>query len=520
MPKLTIDGKEISVPEGSTLLDAAEQLGIDIPHLCFLKGEKPSTSCFACVVKQDGKVVPSCATTASEGMIVESETEEIRHLRKTSLELLLSDHLGDCVAPCEFGCPANMNIPAMLRAIERNDMVRAIEVVKRDIALPSVLGRICPAPCEKVCRRKDKDTPIAICQLKRYVGDYHLGLESPYQPKVAPPSDKSVAIVGAGSTGLSAAYYLSSMGHQVHLYEREEHAGGRLRAIDDDLLPHDVLDAEIDSVLSLPIHWHPNAEIEFEQAALDRWQSEHDVVLLACGSLEEGQIRSLGLQPAKKGIQWQRGTYQAGREGLFAAGSVIRGKGMVIRCVADGKEAARSIDHSLRKGSPLTLAPPYSVRLKRLDQEELEQLAASAQESPRDDHPDGGMEEYSVEEAAVQSARCLHCDCRARDDCRLLEYSREYQARVNHFRESDRMPMVIRRSGNLLYEPGKCIRCGICVTIAQKRGEPLGLAFIGRGFDVRIDVPFRGDLEEALKQTAAECVKHCPTAALEFDRDD
>ncbi len=98
------------------LLDAARKLGIDIPALCFLPGHDPSTSCMVCVVKLagSGRFVPSCATTAVDGMEVESETDEVRHLRRANLELLLSDHLGDCIGPCHEICPAKMNIPLML----------------------------------------------------------------------------------------------------------------------------------------------------------------------------------------------------------------------------------------------------------------------------------------------------------------------------------------------------------------------------------------------------------------------
>ena len=166
MPKLIIDQREVEVPEGATVLDAARKLGIDIPALCFHEGCNPSTSCLACLVRIGGeeRLVPSCATAAAEGMQVESETEAVRQARRTALELLLSDHLGDCMAPCQLGCPAQMDIPTMLRQIAAGQLREAIATVKRDIALPAVLGRICPAPCEKVCRRGDLDAAVSICR--------------------------------------------------------------------------------------------------------------------------------------------------------------------------------------------------------------------------------------------------------------------------------------------------------------------------------------------------------------------
>ena len=95
MVTLKIDGREISVEEGTTILDAAVLLGIRIPTLCKVQNFPPSASCFLCAVKIEGRknLTPSCATPAEEGMIVHTDSDEVRASRKTSLELLLSDHV-------------------------------------------------------------------------------------------------------------------------------------------------------------------------------------------------------------------------------------------------------------------------------------------------------------------------------------------------------------------------------------------------------------------------------------------
>ncbi|MFH1747985.1 MAG: 2Fe-2S iron-sulfur cluster-binding protein, partial [Planctomycetota bacterium] len=119
MPRVTIDNREVEVPAGSTVLDAAEQLGIEIPTLCYLKGYAPNTTCMVCVVKREdtGRFVPACATRVEDGMRVSSATDEVRQARRTALELLLSDHVGDCRAPCQYACPFNTDIPSMLRQL-------------------------------------------------------------------------------------------------------------------------------------------------------------------------------------------------------------------------------------------------------------------------------------------------------------------------------------------------------------------------------------------------------------------
>jgi ferredoxin len=230
MPTIAIDQREIEVPAGATVLDAARRLGISIPSLCFREGCDASTSCLVCVVKIDGnsRLTPACATVAVEGMRVESETVEVHAARRTALELLLSDHLGDCLAPCFFACPAEMDIPTMLRQIAAGDLRGAIATVKRDIALPATLGRICPAPCEKACRRRGLDGAISICQLKRFVADADLATGDPYVPLCEPKSGKTVAILGGGPTGLAAAYYLARFGHHPTIFDENAQLGGRL----------------------------------------------------------------------------------------------------------------------------------------------------------------------------------------------------------------------------------------------------------------------------------------------------
>jgi predicted molibdopterin-dependent oxidoreductase YjgC len=137
----------IEVEEGSTLLDATNALGINIPTMCHNGDLEHFTSCMVCMVKdaKSGKLLPSCTARALEGMEVITMDEEIREARKVALELLMSEHAGDCEAPCRISCPAFMDIPQMNRLIAAGKSQQALEVVLKDIALPGVLGRICPA---------------------------------------------------------------------------------------------------------------------------------------------------------------------------------------------------------------------------------------------------------------------------------------------------------------------------------------------------------------------------------------
>ena len=521
MPRITIDQREVEVPPGATILEAARKLGIDVPTLCYFEGFPPSTSCLVCMVKikGNGRLVPSCATEAVEGMQIESETEEVHRVRRSALELLLSDHVGDCLAPCHFTCPAHMDIPMMLRQITSEDLGEAIVTVKQDIALPAILGRICPKPCEKGCRRAKADGAVAVCGLKRFVADVDLASGDPYLPECKPDSGKRVAVVGAGPAGLAAAWHLRQAGHACTVFDEAPRPGGRLwNETTEEELPRDVLEAEVDLILRLGVELKPNTPVG-ENPTLADLRKDFDAVLVACGAIAKDRIEQLGLKAAKRGIEVDRQTYQTGTPGVFAAGNAIRTKGLVVRSVADGKEAAVAIDQFL-SGQPVTGSPmPFSTRIGRLEDDELADLVAAAGQAPRHEPEADTAAGFTQDEAAQQAGRCLHCDCRALAGCKLRRYAAQYGADPNRYRgQRARLVQDLQHSA-VIYEPGKCINCELCIQIATAAGEPLGLTFVGRGFDVRVGVPFSRSLAEALSKVAAQCVAACPTAALSFKDD-
>ena len=495
------------------MLDAAHKLGLDIPTLCHLEGYTPSTSCLVCVVKVGGRIMPSCALPAEDGMAIESETEEVHTIRRTSLELLFSDHLGDCLAPCHFACPAHMDVPLMLRQIQGEDFRDAIVTVKEDIALPAVLGRVCPKPCEKGCRRSGADGAVAICELKRFVADQDLATGAPYMAPCLPDSGRHVAVVGSGPTGLAAAYYLRRAGHQVTILEREGVLGGRLRREPDaEGLPVEVLEAEIATITGLGIETRLGTALG-EQVALDALVGEHDAVLIACGAVGKETVESWPLGATPRGVDVGKAGFVTSREGVFAAGNAIRGKGLVVRSVADGKEVAVAIGQYLDGDTPVGVDKPFSSRIGKLTPDELGTFVASSTVQVRRE-PEPAADGFAPTLAIAQAGRCLHCDCRALHTCKLKRYAEMYGADPSRYKGERAVFQQNLQHSMVIYEPGKCIDCGLCIEIASLGGEPLGLTFIGRGFDVRVGVPFDRSMEEALGQMAEQCVAACPTAAL------
>lgn len=518
--KMTIDGQEVSVPAGSSILDAAKKLGIDIPTLCHLDGFDRFTSCMICVVHEarEDRLLPACSAEVSPGMLIETENSRVREARKDALDFLLSEHIGDCDAPCRRACPAHMNIPLMIRQIGEGRLKEAIRTIKEAIPLPAVLGRICPAPCEKGCHRGSYEDPVSVCALKRYAADVDLALESPFRPDTAADSGKKVAVVGAGPTGLSAAYYILSYGHSCHVFDDHPHAGGMLRyGVSEEALPRAVLDKEIERIADLGAVFMMGRSLGSD-LGWDELSDVHDAVVLAVGKVNSDLFKDSGIELSRRGIAIDRKNHSTSMSGFFAGGNVVSESRMAIRAVAHGKNLALSVNQFL-SGEPVTGPRPkfQSILGKPREDEEAEFLKEAAGGRGRVIPADLSHKNYSAEEAVRESARCFGCDCRKPDACKLRRYAAEYQADQRRFAFVDRKNFrKIIQHELVVYEPGKCIKCGICVQITKKAGEKFGLTFVDRGFEVRVETPFQVPLGQGLEKAAGECVRACPTGALSW----
>ena len=210
--------------------------------------------------------------------------------------------------PCVSQCPAGVDIPGYVALVAEGNYADAVRLIRKDNPLPSVCGLICEHPCEVRCRRTLMDDPINIRGLKRFAVE-HAG-EVPV-PEPAEATGKKVAVIGGGPGGISAAYYLRLMGHDVTIYEQRKQLGGMLRyGIPSYRLPRETLDREIEQLLSTGIHVKTGVTVG-ESPNILELRSQYDAVYIAIGAHTDRKI----------GIEGEDA------EGVISAVELLRGIG-------------------------------------------------------------------------------------------------------------------------------------------------------------------------------------------------
>ena len=293
---LTIDGVQVSVEEGATILAAAEKAGIEIPNLCFKKEMKPYGACGVCVVEVEKcpKLLRACATKVAEGMVVRTNGERALKARKLALELLMGDHDGDCQGPCKLNCPAHTDCQKYVKEIAEGRFADAVATIKETFPLPAAIGRVCPHPCEKACRRRLVEAPISIAQLKSFAADQVRKDGGEHPIKVAPPTGRKVGIIGGGPAGLAAAFKLVQRGHDVTVFDQMPEMGGMLRyGIPEYRLPKAILKAETDAIASLGVKFVNDFKIGRDDT-LDGLRAKFDAMIVANGAWKSTSMRVKG----------------------------------------------------------------------------------------------------------------------------------------------------------------------------------------------------------------------------------
>ncbi|MBN2444335.1 MAG: (2Fe-2S)-binding protein [Spirochaetales bacterium] len=513
----TIDEYTVTVKPGTTILDAAESAGISIPTLCHMKGYPPFTSCMVCVVldRTSNELVPACTARVRQGMVIDTVSETVFRARREALNMLLSEHAGDCKAPCTRTCPAHPETPRIIRFIKQGNLGEAHRVIRDMNPFPGITGHICPAPCEKSCTRKNIDFPVSIKLLEKYIGNINPGEK--IKNVSTENTGKKVAVVGAGPAGLASAYYILLKGHSCTIFEKESESGGNLRqAMEEGRLPREVMDNEIESLKNLGAQVKTNIILGAD-VSLEELRSSFDAVILALGTLSVGTTIVPGSILHDNSISVNRETFETDITGVFACGGCVRHMSMAIKAIAQGRAAARGV-HEFLTQKPLLPGQEFDSIIKIHTPPELKELMKGASPDQRIDPVRGDVEGFTQNEAEKESARCLHCDCYKPDTCSLRKYAAEYNADQRRYSLKDRKliernidhPFVVR-------EMSKCIKCGGCVRLTEKLG--VGMSFMERGYTTTVDMPFHLPLDLIPDEIVKRCVLLCPTGALAFKED-
>lgn len=201
---------------------------------------------------------------------------------------------GMCVdmAPCKRGCPIHNNIPDYMEKLRAKEIAGATEILLKTNPLAAITGRICSHNCENACNRNDFDKNVAIRDVERFLGDYSLeNIETYYRPPEK-EQGKTLAIVGAGPAGLTAAFFMRQRGYQVTIFEQMPEAGGMLSySIPAYRLPKEVVQKQIHALEHMGIHFQFGVRVGEGDYSLEKLKASHDCVFLATGLWKSKQLR-------------------------------------------------------------------------------------------------------------------------------------------------------------------------------------------------------------------------------------
>ncbi|MCB2215468.1 FAD-dependent oxidoreductase [Desulfofustis glycolicus] len=212
----------------------------------------------------------------------------ILEVKTLSQRLFHLSSAGDPLAPCSQGCPAEIDIPRYIDHIRNMRYEEALDTIREKNPMPLSCGRVCPHPCESLCRRGIADEPVSINQLKRFVADYEMNSGRRLPIACSPATGKRIAIIGGGPAGISCAYFLRRAGHHPEIFEAMPKLGGMLRyGIPEYRLPKKILDWEIQGILKLGIESHTNVRLGLDFDFCSLVAAGFDAVFFSVGAWKD-----------------------------------------------------------------------------------------------------------------------------------------------------------------------------------------------------------------------------------------
>ncbi|RJR46014.1 MAG: FAD-binding protein [Desulfobacteraceae bacterium] len=269
----------------------------------------------------------SCERVCPRDLIeVKTDSERLLHFNQKE----------ECLAPCRQTCPAEINIPLYIAQIRAGDIEGAVNTIRERNPLLLSCGRVCPHPCETNCRRGIEDEPVSINQLKRFAADFEMNSGRRFPVSVAPSTNKRIAIIGGGPAGLSCAFFLRRLGHDVTIFEAMPKLGGMLRyGIPEYRLPKKVLDWEIQGILDLGITARTNVTFGLDLDLGSLVAAGFDAIFLGIGAWKDSMLRVEGenLKGCYTGIDFLARAGKGESVELGRTAAVIGGGNTAIDCV-------------------------------------------------------------------------------------------------------------------------------------------------------------------------------------------
>lgn len=347
-------------------------------------------------------------------------------------DLCIEDKPSACIA----ACPIHMDIKTFIEEIEKSDFKKAYKVMAKKMPFVRIIGRVCDHPCENACVRNELGGAVNIHELEKAV--VKLGFSSNKRIIPIPKNGKKVAVVGAGISGITAAYDLDKKGYDVTIYEKNEKVGGRLWDFEGKQLSKELIEEELQVINKGNIKINLNHPVDLVE--LEKILDMYDAVFVGTGSWEEE-------------LKANTETFQVGDTALFAGGRILNKNNSVIFSVSSGRRAAVSIDRYLQKVS-LTAAREnegaYETPLK-LKLDNIENIEAIKKASL----------EYNEQEAIKEATRCIKCQCtecvKACAHLKKFDIKPKRYIRVINHNES---VILGDHYGNKMIN--SCTNCGLC----------------------------------------------------------
>ncbi|MGC9194217.1 MAG: pyridine nucleotide-disulfide oxidoreductase/dicluster-binding protein [Syntrophobacteraceae bacterium] len=355
-------------------------------------------------------------------------------------------------AACAAACPVHVDVRAMAAAIARGDFASAAKIFRKSVPFPGIISRICDHPCQTVCKRGEVGEAVSVRALEKACLDWAQEVSASGFPPSA--KDKRVAVVGAGLSGLTAAFELAKKGYSAEVFEKESRLGGSIFRFSREQLPEEVIAADLKALEKVGVTVRLSVEAG-RDILIDDLCSDFEAVYLAPGEQPAGEL-GLGLDAAGRWIIDPL-TLGTTNPKVFAGGAVRRPSGnrSPIESMADGRRAAISIDRFLQKVSLSASRSSEGAFETRLftNTEGIEPLPATAMSDV--------ARGYSPEEAVFEAKRCIQCQClECVKVCEYLNSFKGYPKKyIRQIYNNLSIVMGHRHANKLI---NSCSLCGLC----------------------------------------------------------